>query len=68
MYNGKKRYWQQSLTRCRVMSTAMGVTSSLYSQIIFWMTLVRSSFSVFLTMSRRACITGWMKGVMYSLA
>lgn len=57
-----------ALTKCCVISTAIGVTSSLYSQIIFCMTLVRSSFSVSLTMCRSACITGRMKGVMYSLA
>jgi hypothetical protein len=32
------------------------------------MTLVRSSFSVSRTMCKRACITGRMKGVIYSLA
>lgn len=63
--NNKK---QQMLTRCWVISTAMGVTSSLYSQIIFCMTLVRSSFSVSLTICSIACITGRMKGVMCSLA
>lgn len=57
-----------ALTKCCVISTAIGVTSSLYSQIIFCMTLVRSSFSVSLTMCRSACITGRMKEVMYSLA
>lgn len=69
------KWWHQhvaslpvALTKCCVISTAIGVTSSLYSQIIFCMTLVRSSFSVSLTMCRSACITGRMKGVMYSLA
>lgn len=60
-------YWRE-LTRCCVISTAIGVTSSLYSQIIFCMTFVRSSFSVSRTMCRSACITGRMKAVMYSLA
>lgn len=60
--------WWHVLTKCCVISTAIGVTSSLYSQIIFCMTLVRSSFSVSLTMCRSACITGRMKGTMYSLA
>lgn len=60
--------WWHALTKCCVISTAIGVTSSLYSQIIFCMTLVRSSFSVSLTMCRSACITGRMKGTMYSLA
>lgn len=57
-----------SPTRFRVMSTAMTATSSLYSQIIFWMTLVKSSFSVSLTTWSSCCMTGRMCGLMYSFA